>query len=144
MPTIAQKVPRAAWAFAARRLKEAVRIPVIASNRINTPEVAEAILARGDADLVSMARPMLADPEFANKAREGRADEINVCIACNQACLDLIFSRRVATCLVNPKAGREIEFDAPAPAKRQADRRGGRRAGGPRLRRHRGRARASP
>ena len=116
MPTIAQKVPRAAWAFAARRLKEAVRIPVIASNRINTPEVAEAILARGDADLVSMARPMLADPEFANKAREGRADEINVCIACNQACLDLIFSKRVATCLVNPKAGREIEFDAPAPA----------------------------
>jgi 2,4-dienoyl-CoA reductase (NADPH2) len=117
VPTIAQKVPRAAWAFAARRLKEAVRIPVIASNRINTPEVAEAILARGDADLVSMARPMLADPEFANKAREGRADEINVCIACNQACLDLIFSKRVATCLVNPKAGREIEFDAPAPAK---------------------------
>ena len=103
VPTIAQKVPRAAWAFAARRLKEAVRIPVIASNRINTPEVAEAILARGDADLVSMARPMLADPEFANKAREGRADEINVCIACNQACLDLIFSKRVATCLVNPQ-----------------------------------------
>jgi 2,4-dienoyl-CoA reductase (NADPH2) len=117
VPTIAQKVPRAAWAFAARRLKEAVRIPVIASNRINTPKVAEDILARGDADLVSMARPMLADPEFANKAREGRADEINVCIACNQACLDLIFSKRVATCLVNPKAGREIEFDAPAPAR---------------------------
>jgi 2,4-dienoyl-CoA reductase (NADPH2) len=116
VPTIAQKVPRAAWAFAARRLKDAVKIPVIASNRINTPEVAEAILAAGDADLVSMARPMLADPEFANKARDGRADEINVCIACNQACLDLIFSRRVATCLVNPKAGREIEFDVPAPA----------------------------
>ena len=116
VPTIAQKVPRAAWAFAARRLKEAVRIPVIASNRINTPEVAEDILSRGDGDLVSMARPMLADPEFANKAREGRADEINVCIACNQACLDLIFSKRVATCLVNPKAGREIEFDTPAPA----------------------------
>ncbi len=83
--------------------------------------MAEAILARGDADLVSMARPMLADPEFANKAREGRADEINVCIACNQACLDLIFSERVATCLVNPKAGREIEFDLPPPAQaRQA------------------------
>ena len=78
--------------------------------------MAEAILARGDADLVSMARPMLADPEFANKARQGRADEINVCIACNQACLDLIFSERVATCLVNPKAGREIEFDLPPPA----------------------------
>jgi 2,4-dienoyl-CoA reductase (NADPH2) len=117
VPTIAQKVPRAAWTFAARRLKEAVKIPVIASNRINTPEVAEAILARGDADLVSMARPMLADPEFANKAREDRADEINVCIACNQACLDLIFSKRVATCLVNPKAGREIEFDASEPAR---------------------------
>jgi 2,4-dienoyl-CoA reductase (NADPH2) len=119
VPTIAQKVPRAAWTFAARLLKDAVRIPVIASNRINTPEVAEAILANGDADLVSMARPMLADAEFANKAREGRADEINVCIACNQACLDLIFSKRVATCLVNPKAGREIEFDAPPPAKRK-------------------------
>jgi 2,4-dienoyl-CoA reductase (NADPH2) len=117
VPTIAQKVPRAVWAFAARRLKEAVRIPVVASNRINTPEVAEAVLARGDADLVSMARPMLADPEFANKAREGRADEINVCIACNQACLDLIFSHRVASCLVNPKAGREIEFDLPPTAR---------------------------
>jgi 2,4-dienoyl-CoA reductase (NADPH2) len=117
VPTIAQKVPRAAWAFAARRLKAAVRIPVIASNRINTPEVAEAILAGGDADLVSIARPMLADPEFATTAREGRADEINVCIACNQACLDLIFSRRVATCLVNPKAGRETEFDAPPPSR---------------------------
>jgi 2,4-dienoyl-CoA reductase (NADPH2) len=119
VPTIAQKVPRAAWTFAARRLKEAVKIPVIASNRINTPDVAEAIVARGDADLVSMARPMLADAEFANKAREGRADEINVCIACNQACLDLIFSRRVATCLVNPKACREIEFDAPPPSQKR-------------------------
>jgi 2,4-dienoyl-CoA reductase (NADPH2) len=117
VPTIAQKVPRAAWVFAARHLKSAVDIPVIASNRINTPEVAEAILAEGSADLVSMARPMLADPEFANKAREGRADEINVCIACNQACLDFIFSGRVATCLVNPKAGREIELDVPALAR---------------------------
>jgi 2,4-dienoyl-CoA reductase (NADPH2) len=119
VPTIAQKVPRAGWTFAARRLKDAVSIPVIASNRINTPAVAEAILSAGDADLVSMARPMLADPEFANKAREGRADEINVCIACNQACLDFIFSKRVATCLVNPKAGREMEFDAPPPARRR-------------------------
>jgi 2,4-dienoyl-CoA reductase (NADPH2) len=119
VPTIAQKVPRAAWTFAARLLKDAVKIPVIASNRINTPALAEAVLARGDADLVSMARPMLADAELANKAREGRADEINVCIACNQACLDLIFSKRVATCLVNPKAGREIEFDAPPPAKQK-------------------------
>jgi 2,4-dienoyl-CoA reductase (NADPH2) len=119
VPTIAQKVPRAAWTFAARLLKDAVKIPVIASNRINTPALAEAVLARGDADLVSMARPMLADAEFANKAREGRADEINVCIACNQACLDLIFSKRVATCLVNPKAGREIEFDTPPPVKQK-------------------------
>jgi len=119
IPTIAQKVPRAAWTFAARRLKEAVSVPVIASNRINTPQMAEAILAAGEADLVSMARPMLADPEFAAKARAGRADEINVCIACNQACLDFIFSRRVATCLVNPRAGREIEFDVPPPALRK-------------------------
>ena len=140
VPTIAQKVPRAAWTFAARLLKDAVKIPVIASNRINTPEVAEAVLARGDADLVSMARPMLADAEFANKAREGRADEINVCIACNQACLDLIFSQRVATCLVNPKAGREVEFDAPPPSRAQASGGGGCRAGGPRLRRDGGRA----
>jgi 2,4-dienoyl-CoA reductase (NADPH2) len=119
VPTIAQKVPRGAWTFAARRLKDSVSVPVIASNRINTPDVAEAILAAGDADLVSMARPMLADPEFANKARAGRAEEINVCIACNQACLDLIFSDRVATCLVNPKAGRELEFDLAPPAARK-------------------------
>ena len=142
MPTIAQKVPRAAWAFAARRLKDAVSIPVIASNRINTPEVAEAILARGDADLVSMARPMLADPEFANKAREGRADEINVCIACNQACLDLIFSKRVATCLVNPEGRPRDRVRRAAAGARQAHRGGRRRAGGPRLRRDGGRARA--
>jgi 2,4-dienoyl-CoA reductase (NADPH2) len=84
-------------------------------SRSSTPEVAEAVLAQGDADLVSMARPMLADPEFANKARAGRADEINVCIACNQACLDFIFSGHAASCLVNPRAGREIEFDLRAP-----------------------------
>ncbi|MGH6814731.1 MAG: FAD-dependent oxidoreductase, partial [Hyphomicrobiaceae bacterium] len=115
VPTIAQKVPRAAWSFAAKRIKDAVTVPVIASNRINTPEAAEHVLATGQADLVSMARPMLADALFVKKAREGRADEINVCIACNQACLDYIFSGRVATCLVNPKAGREIEFDSPPP-----------------------------
>jgi 2,4-dienoyl-CoA reductase (NADPH2) len=118
VPTIGLRVPRAAWSFAARHLKETVEVPVVASNRINTPEVAEAILARGDADLVSMARPFLADPEFANKTRQGRRDRINVCIACNQACLDLIFSQRAATCLVNPKAGRELDFDRPAPAHR--------------------------
>ncbi|MEZ5851488.1 MAG: NADPH-dependent 2,4-dienoyl-CoA reductase [Hyphomicrobiaceae bacterium] len=119
VPTIAQKVPRAVWTFAARRLKDAVRIPVIASNRISTPDVAERILAAGEADLVSMARPWLADPAFIAKTRAGQADEINVCIACNQACLDYIFSGRVASCLVNPKAGREIEFDAAPPARQK-------------------------
>jgi 2,4-dienoyl-CoA reductase (NADPH2) len=118
IPTIGLRVPRAAWSFAARRLKQAVAAPVVASNRINTPEVAEAILARGDADLVSMARPFLADPDFAAKTRQGRGDRINVCIACNQACLDLIFSERAATCLVNPKAGRELDFDRPPPQRR--------------------------
>ena len=84
---------------------------MVASNRVNTPDVAEEILAAGDSDLVSMARPMLADPDFAKKVREGNAGKINVCIACNQACLDLIFSDRSATCLVNPRACRETEFD---------------------------------
>ncbi len=110
VPTIAAAVPRAAWVDAIRNVKQAVTIPVMASNRINTPEVAEALIADGVADLVSMARPLLADPEFARKTREGRADEINTCIACNQACLDHIFTERTATCLVNPRAGREIEF----------------------------------
>ena len=119
VPTIAQKVPRAMWTFAAKRLKDAVSIPVIASNRISTPDVAERILASGEADLVSMARPWLADPEFIAKTRAGRTGEVNVCIACNQACLDYIFSGRVASCLVNPKAGREIEFDQPAPARKK-------------------------
>jgi 2,4-dienoyl-CoA reductase (NADPH2) len=116
VPTIAASVPRAAWAFAARRVKEAVTIPVIGSNRINNPELAERLLADGAADLVSMARPLLADPEFAKKAREGRADEINTCIACNQSCLDRIFTERPASCLVNPRAGNEIEL-AGAPAR---------------------------
>ena len=111
VPTIAYPIPRAAWRFAAARLKRAVGIPVVASNRINTPDVAEAILAAGDSDLVSMARPLLADPHFARKVREGHAGKINTCIACNQACLDLIFSDRSATCLVNPRACRETVFD---------------------------------
>ena len=110
IPTIAYVVPRAAWRFAAARVKRAVTIPVIASNRINTPEIAEAILASGDADMVSMARPFLADAHFMRKAQEGTPEAINTCIACNQACLDYIFSDRPATCLVNPRAGRELEF----------------------------------
>jgi len=114
VPTIAYSVPRGAWRFAAERLKRAVAIPVMASNRINTPETAEEILARGEADLVSMARPLLADPDFVVKAAAGRGGDINTCIACNQACLDYIFSERTATCLVNPRAGRETGFDAPA------------------------------
>jgi 2,4-dienoyl-CoA reductase (NADPH2) len=110
VPTIAQAVPRGAFAGATRRLKEAVRIPVAASNRINAPEIAEDILARGDADLVSMARALLADPEFANKARAGDRAAINVCIACNQACLDHYFTGEPASCVVNPRAGRETQL----------------------------------
>ena len=120
VPTIAYPIPRGAWRFAAARLKKVVGIPVVASNRINTPDLAEQVLAAGDSDLVSMARPMLADPHFARKVREGNGDGINVCIACNQACLDLIFSNRTASCLVNPRACRETEFDeglAQAPRK---------------------------
>lgn len=111
VPTIAYQVPRAAWAFAASRLKDHISIPVVASNRINMPEVAEQLIGDGAADLVSMARPMLADPDFVNKAAAGRADEINTCIACNQACLDYIFSDQIATCLVNPKACYELDYD---------------------------------
>ncbi len=110
VPTIAASVPRAAWAAAVRNIKQAVSIPGMASNRINTPEVAEALIAAGDADLVSMARPLLADPDFALKARLGQGDLISPCIACNQACLDRIFTERPATCMVNPVAGRELEF----------------------------------
>jgi 2,4-dienoyl-CoA reductase (NADPH2) len=110
VPTIGYMVPRAGWQDATARLKAAVRIPVLATNRINTPELAESLLASGAADGVSLARPMLADAEFANKARDGRADEINTCIACNQACLDLIFADQIATCLVNPRACYETEI----------------------------------
>jgi 2,4-dienoyl-CoA reductase (NADPH2) len=111
IPTIAYMVPRAAWRFAIRNLTDNVNIPVIASNRINTPEVAEDIVASGDAAMVSMARPMLADPHFARKVTDGEAKEINTCIGCNQACLDFIFTDRVTSCLVNPKAARELEFN---------------------------------
>ncbi|HYG95195.1 MAG TPA: NADPH-dependent 2,4-dienoyl-CoA reductase [Nocardioides sp.] len=106
VPTIVTSVPRAAWVDSTLRLKDVVGIPVCASNRINTPEVAEAILEQG-VDLVSMARPLLADPELVAKARQGRADEINTCIACNQACLDHTFRAQRASCLVNPRACHE-------------------------------------
>ena len=110
IPTIATMVPRAAFAWVTRRLRGAVKIPLITTNRINDPRVANDVLGRGDADMVSMARPFLADADFVNKAAAGRADEINTCIACNQACLDQIFSRQIASCLVNPYACRETEW----------------------------------
>ncbi len=110
VPTIITQVPRGAWRSATARLKAEVTVPVCASNRINTPELAEEILASGEADLVSLARPLLADPEFVAKAAAGRADEINTCIACNQACLDHVFANRRASCLVNPRAARETEL----------------------------------
>jgi 2,4-dienoyl-CoA reductase (NADPH2) len=110
IPTIATMVPRAAFAWVTRRLKGEVKIPLITTNRINDPATAETLLARGDADMVSMARPFLADPEFVHKAALDRADEINTCIGCNQACLDQIFERQTATCLVNPYACRETEL----------------------------------
>lgn len=117
VPTIAGPVPHAAFIEPTRRLKQAVSIPVTASNRINLPGDAAEIVAGGFADLVSMARPLLADAHFVDKVRRGRPDLINVCIACNQACLDHYFTDRVITCLVNPRAARENEFsDRPAPA----------------------------
>jgi 2,4-dienoyl-CoA reductase (NADPH2) len=112
IPTIATMVPRAAFAWVTRRMKGEVSIPLVTTNRINDPAVAEEVLARGDADMVSMARPFLADADFVVKAASGRADEINTCIACNQACLDHIFERKLASCLVNPFAGRETELVA--------------------------------
>lgn len=110
IPTIATMVPRGQFANVTRELMGKVNIPLITSNRINTPQTAEAILAEGCADMVSMARPFLADPEFVLKAQQEREDEINTCIACNQACLDEIFSGQTASCLVNPFACRETEL----------------------------------
>jgi len=110
IPTIITQVPAGAWRSATARLRPELSVPIIASNRINTPELAEAILAAGDADLVSMARPFLADPDFVNKAAAGRGDEINTCIACNQACLDHTFSNKKASCLVNPRACHETSL----------------------------------
>ncbi|MFC5473381.1 FAD-dependent oxidoreductase [Paraherbaspirillum soli] len=110
VPTIVTSVPRGAFREATARLKAAVSVPVIASNRINMPDVAEQILAAGDADMVSMARPFLADPDFVLKAQQNRADEINTCIGCNQACLDHTFQNKRASCLVNPQACHETEL----------------------------------
>ncbi len=111
IPTIATMVPRGAFSWVTAKMRPEVNVPVIATNRINTPEVAEDILARGDADMVSMARPLLADAEFVKKARQGRPEAINICIACNQACLDHTFGRKTSTCLVNPRACRETELN---------------------------------
>ncbi|MFZ5526762.1 MAG: FAD-dependent oxidoreductase [Pseudomonadota bacterium] len=107
IPTIATSVPRAAYTWVTRKMKGKVGIPLITTNRINTPEVAEQVLAQGDADMVSMARPFLADPDFVNKAAAGQADRINTCIGCNQACLDHTFSGKITSCLVNPRACHE-------------------------------------
>ncbi len=118
IPTIATKVPRAAFAWVTQRLKGTVGIPLVATNRINTPEVAEQVLADGMADMVSMARPFLADADFMRKAAEGRADEINTCIGCNQACLDHTFGGKITSCLVNPRACHEtLMVERPAPGK---------------------------
>jgi len=111
IPTIATKVPRAAFTWVTAKFRKALNIPVITSNRINTPEVAEEVLVRGDADIISMARPFLADADFVNKAAAGKSDEINTCIGCNQACLDHVFSGKMTSCLVNPRACHETELN---------------------------------
>ncbi|QUM82152.1 NADPH-dependent 2,4-dienoyl-CoA reductase [Moritella sp. 5] len=111
VPTIVTKVPRAAFTKVTAKLKGEVSIPLITTNRINTPEIAESVLEQGHADMVSMARPFLADPEFLNKAAAGKSDEINTCIGCNQACLDHTFSMKLTSCLVNPRACRETELN---------------------------------
>jgi 2,4-dienoyl-CoA reductase (NADPH2) len=125
VPTIATSVPRGAFAWVTKKMRDELRaagitIPLVTSNRINTPEVGEQVLADGCADMVSLARPLLADPEFVAKARAGRADDINTCIACNQACLDHAFKNELASCLVNPRAGREtLLVIGPAPQRRR-------------------------
>lgn len=116
IPTIVTSVPRGAFSWVTRRMKGEVGIPLITTNRINMPDVAERILADGDADMVSMARPLLADPEWVNKAKASRPAAINTCIACNQACLDHVFENRRASCLVNPRACHETELTITAAA----------------------------
>jgi 2,4-dienoyl-CoA reductase (NADPH2) len=110
IPTIVTSVPRAGFSWVTRKLKGEVSIPLVATNRINMPEVAERILAEGEADMISMARPLLADPAWANKAKAGHSERINTCIACNQACLDHVFQNKRASCLVNPRACHETEI----------------------------------
>ncbi|HWU53092.1 MAG TPA: NADPH-dependent 2,4-dienoyl-CoA reductase, partial [Tahibacter sp.] len=110
VPTIVTSVPRGAFTWVTRKLRGEVKLPLITTNRINMPDVAEAILARGDADMVSMARPLLADSHWVAKARAGRAAAINTCIACNQACLDHVFENKRASCMVNPRACHETEL----------------------------------
>ena len=125
VPTIATSVPRGAFTWVTKKLRDELRaaglsIPVITGNRVNMPEVAEQVLADGSADMISMARPFLADPEFVNKAAQGRTNEINTCIACNQACLDHAFKNKLASCLVNPRAGHELDLVINiAPAKKR-------------------------
>jgi len=111
IPTIATSVPRAAFTWVTKKMKEELSIPLVTSNRINMPETAEKVLAEGHADLISMARPFLADPEWVNKAESNKSDEINTCIGCNQACLDHVFEQKVASCLVNPRACHETELN---------------------------------
>lgn len=111
IPTIATSVPRAAFSWVTQKMKSEIKIPLITSNRINMPATAEKILAEGHADMISMARPFLADPEWVNKAKDEKDDEINTCIGCNQACLDHVFQRKVASCLVNPRACHETELN---------------------------------
>lgn len=110
IPTIATMVPRGGFSWVTAKMKKEINIPLCTTNRINAPETAEDILASGSADLISMARPFLADPLFMNKAREGKSEEINTCIGCNQACLDHTFSGKHASCLVNPRAGHETSL----------------------------------
>jgi len=108
---VVASVPRAAFTWVTKKMKSEIKIPLVTSNRINMPETAEKVLAEGDADIISMARPFLADPEWVNKAEAEKADEINTCIGCNQACLDHVFEQKVASCLVNPRACHETELN---------------------------------
>ncbi len=119
IPTIATSVPRAAFTWVTRKLRGSVSIPLVTTNRINMPRTAEDVLARGDADMVSMARPFLADSDWVIKAEQNRADEINTCIGCNQACLDHVFQNKVASCLVNPRACPRDRADHRSPPSRQ-------------------------